>query len=353
MGNNSSTNVTIKFDQLDSSFFAGEVVSGTVTLDLHEQEIKVHKIFMTLEGKIGYATRRIMSNGKGGISFTTEYHHVPFFSAKTIFIRSYVGEKKLIYNRGQYSWPFQIQLTDYLPPTINNPSGYPRVQYCLKFVVVKPWHNRNIKHTEYLTIFPRVNLLQYPPCLLTSTFDNHSRQDILVKVILNKFGFVPGEMIAATLEITNPQRIVIKYIALSMIEYDQIATHIRRYSVFKVILPKIINLADEQIKEIFYLIVPTTPLVPSYQYSGGIKRTTNVNVRYSLKFKVKVKGLFTNFDISVPIILGTEPIPDTSQQQALDPTGHFISFDPGKGMFKDDSLPSYDLFFHVKENSHS
>jgi len=64
-----------------------------------------------------------------------------------------------------------------------------------------------------------------------------------------------------------------------------------------------------------------------------------------LSLKPKLKGSFTNFHIIVPIILGTEPKPDINQQQVLDPFGHLISFDLGKGMFKDDSISGYDLIF--------
>jgi hypothetical protein len=174
------------------------------------------------------------------------------------------------------------------------------------------------------------------------TFRNYNRQDIILKVVLNfKLGFVLGEMMVVTLKITNPKRILIKHIVLSMIEYNQIAFNTDRYSVFKLILTKSINLIDEEIKEVFYWIIFTASLPLSYQYSDSIERTANVNVQYSFKFKVKVKGLFTNFDI----ILGTEPKPGINQQQVLDPSGHFISFDLGKGMFKDDSISGYDLIF--------
>ncbi len=93
------------------------------------------------------------------------------------------------------------------------------------------------------------------------------------------------------------------------------------------------------------MIIPSVPLPPYYQYIGSTEGTTNVSVRYFLKFKVKVKDLFTNFDIIAPIILGTEPKPDTNQQQVSDSSGYFISFDSGKDIFKDDSPLSYVSLF--------
>jgi hypothetical protein len=56
------------------------------------------------------------------------YH---FFQQNFFFVRSHSGKKEFIYNRGQYSWQFQFHLTDYLPPTINDPHDYPHAQYRL------------------------------------------------------------------------------------------------------------------------------------------------------------------------------------------------------------------------------
>ncbi len=36
-----------------------------------------------------------------------------------------------------------------------------------------------MSYTEYLTVFPRVNLLENPSCLLKTTFRNYNRKDII------------------------------------------------------------------------------------------------------------------------------------------------------------------------------
>jgi len=35
-------------------------------------------------------------------------------------------------------------------------------------------------------------------------------------------------------------------------------------------------------------------------------------ISYILKFEVKVEGMFTDFEITVPIIVGTEPKPQSA-----------------------------------------
>ncbi|CAF1457235.1 unnamed protein product, partial [Adineta steineri] len=53
------------------------------------------------------------------------------------------------------------------------------------------------------------------------------------------------------------------------------------------------------------MTAPTTKLPPSYQFEGGINQKSSANVNYMLKFEVNVAGLFTDFEILVPIVLGT------------------------------------------------
>ena len=55
---------------------------------------------------------------------------------------------------------------------------------------------------------------------------------------------------------------------------------------------------------------------PSYNYlSQHAGAPVAVSVTYQLILDVKVRGLFTDFKISVPVLLGTEPTSDELQQQ--------------------------------------
>jgi hypothetical protein len=53
--------------------------------------------------------------------------------------------------------------------------------------------------------------------------------------------------------------------------------------------------------------------------------------------------MFTNFDVDIPITLGTEPNPNLNQQQTFNPLIVSYSLNPQESMFNDDvSAPSYD-----------
>ncbi|CAF3596009.1 unnamed protein product [Rotaria sp. Silwood1] len=343
MGNSNSSAIAINLDRNNLFYFSGEYVSGKVDLNIIEGKLEADEIYIALTGEIGYTTTRTVSTDRGRTSTRTEYHHVPFYSAKAIFARREPGQQELVYGQGQYSWSFQIPLTDYLPPTINQPQSYPHVRYYLQVVIDKPWYKPNTRETRYLTIFPRVNLLQYPQCLLSTIFGNQNRKDITLKGTLNKLGYVLGESIYMTLEIENPRRVLIQRIDLSMLQSYRIAQNSRGYTVFQTTLPNILNFKDHQIRETFSIIIPSVPIPPSYQFQGGIQRFALVNISYMLRFAVKVEGIFTNFDVNIPITLGTEPHPDLNQQQTFNPVIVSYFSKPEQSMFSDDDLPpNYD-----------
>ncbi|CAF1552424.1 unnamed protein product, partial [Adineta steineri] len=275
-------------------------------LNIMEGKLEANEINLTLIGEIGYTTTQTISSGKGRTSTQTKYHHIPFYSAKAIFVRPDLGQKELVYNQGNYSWPFQILLTEHLPPTLNQPQSYPHVRYYLQVMIEKTWYKPNKRETRYLTIFPRVNLLHNPQCLISTIFGNENRKDIKLKGTLNKLGFVPGELIVATLEIENRRNVLIQCINLSMTQLYDIGRNSRKIIIFDTVLPNIINLRNEFIRETFSILIPNIRLPPSYQFQGGLQASANVHIHYTIRFAIKVEGIFTNFDIDIPIILGTE-----------------------------------------------
>jgi hypothetical protein len=312
MGNSSSNTISINLEQNKLFYFTDEIVSGTVDVNIIDEKIAANEIYITLTGEIGSTTTQ---HGYGrGSSRVPENSELSFYSAKVIFAQREPEEEELIFNQGKYSWPFQFQLTDCLPPTISQPNSYPYIQYYLQFVIDKPWYKPNTRENRYIMVYPHVNLLQNFQCLLPTTFENHNRNEIKLKGTINKTGYVPGDAIQFTLEIENSQNVLIKNIDLSMIQSYQIGVDTRGDTLFITTLPNILNLKDQQIKETFSVLIPSERIPPSYQF----KRTTAfVNIYYFLKFEVKLGGILENFSVDIPITLGTEPEPDSNQHKYL------------------------------------
>ncbi|CAF2828670.1 unnamed protein product [Rotaria sp. Silwood2] len=313
MGSSNSVNITINLDRLNPLFYAGESISGTTTVNMKEGQVKIDEIFLVLKGETGYTTTHTVHDSNGSTSTVIDYHTISFFSEKQILESSRPGEKELVYHAGQHSWRFDIQLPAQLPPTINESHKYPHVRYYLKFVIDKPWYKRNINETLWLTVFPHINLLSSPECLRPSIFANHNRKHVTLKGNINKLGYVPGEMITGTLEIENPEKILLKQINLNLVQHYQIECNKGKEIIVETILPTIVNRKQENIVEKFSVLIPLAHMAPSYTFNGGFQHTTNVLVNYFLEFDVKAEGMFTNFDTSIPITIGTES--DTKPNQ--------------------------------------
>jgi hypothetical protein len=164
-----------------------------------------------------------------------------------------------------------------------------------------------------------LNLLPNPQYLLPITLQNENRKDITLKATLDKSGYVPGEIIHIKLEIENPEKVCVQSIGLSLLQSFRIQQNTRGYNIFQTTLPNIKDFQDGEIKENYSIKIPSTTLPPTYQFQGGVQKFAVVNISYLLRFAVEVEGIFTNFNVDVPITLGTEPAPDLNKQESLNP----------------------------------
>ncbi|CAF1313096.1 unnamed protein product [Rotaria sp. Silwood1] len=373
MGNKSSA-ITINLDRSNLFYFTGETISGTVGLSVTEGKVEADEVYIELTGEIGYTTTRTVHHHHGSGAnpsfghchthtphhaightndYTTteiDYHHVPFYTAKAVFSKLEPGQKAVVYTKGNYSWPFQIPLSTHLPPTMYEPQSYPHVKYYLQVVIDKPWYKPNTRERRYLTICPHVNLLQNPQCLQSTIFGNQNRKDIILKGTLNKTGYVPGELVHITIEIENPKRVLIKSIDFSMIQSSRIGEMSRDFNIFQTTLPNIMNTKDEHIKQSIPVKLPSMILPPSYQFQGGLQRAAFVTNQYMLKLVARVEGFFTNFDISIPIILGTEPNPDQNHEHMSNLSAGFYGSNLEQPMFTNHDLPpTYESVVQYKQ----
>ncbi len=156
--------ITINLDRDNLFYFTGETISGTVTLHIAGDKVDADEVLIKLSGEIGYTTNHTNSSRTRRRGKRRGYHHIPFYSPTITFARPELGQKELIFNQGQYSWPFQFLLPEHLPPTLNKPQIYPHVRYFLQVIIDKSWFTPNTTQVKYITIYPRVNLLKNPQC---------------------------------------------------------------------------------------------------------------------------------------------------------------------------------------------
>jgi len=105
-------------------------------------------------------------------------------------------------------------------------------------------------------------------------------------------------------------------------------------------LPDIREFNGRDFHQTFHLPVPAVQLAPTYTYMPQCcGRSLAVGFHYELKLEVKARGLFTDFSVSVPVIVGTEP---TSNQEPLVNTFFEASPPSAPAYDYDEPPPSYE-----------
>jgi hypothetical protein len=75
---------------------------------------------------------------------------------------------------------------------------------------------------------------------------------------------------------------------------------------------------------------------------GGFREKVSVHVDYFLEVKVHAEGMFTNFDVSVPMTIGTQCNKNTNQHHQNEATKpNSVSTNPDKPTNTEDPPPNY------------
>jgi hypothetical protein len=191
---------------------------------------------------------------------------------------------------------------------------YPYVKYYTRIVLDKPWYKPNAKHVYPLTIFPRVNLLHMPNSQRIVPFSYLNRKNVQLDGHLLRGGIIPSENLMIYINLKNPKRCHIKRIEVVLIQHHHVGHSHHEETIFRVDLPEIHGFNGKKFERTFNLIIPSLHLAPSYKFMAHFNRQTHsVIVKYELDLKVKSHGMLTDFEIKIPLTIGTEL--GTNQQQ--------------------------------------
>ena len=115
----------------------GDIVKGTVQLIVISDTLDVDRIDASLIGEIAYTTKQVQHvNGKRKTRVVHYRKKILLLTASLAIPEP--GKREIEYAKGQYSWPFQFQLPDYLPPTIGDRHTYPRISYYARALIDRP-----------------------------------------------------------------------------------------------------------------------------------------------------------------------------------------------------------------------
>lgn len=132
-----------------------------------------------------------------------------------------------------------------------------------------------------------------------------------VQGTIHRSGLMPGEQTTVSVEIDNCQKLFIKRVDVCLVQRYCVEQNRRRLELMRLTIPQLINVNDEHINTSFPITIPKG-IPPSYNFRGrGGRSLVHVNVFYDIKLEVKARGLFSDFDLQVPIIIGTHPENDS------------------------------------------
>jgi hypothetical protein len=185
-------------------------------------------------------------------------------------------------------------------------------------VLDKPWYKRNVKQVYPLTIFPRVNLYHVPGGEQPVAFSNKNRKKIRLEGYLIQVGVIPGGKLTIHIDIHNPKRTEIKNIEARLMQHRNIQKICYSEIIFQKDLPDLREFNATELQRTFDLVVPSVCLSPTYRYlSESHDPPIDISIHYELILDVEVRGFHTDFKVSVPVVLGTEPATNEQQQQQM------------------------------------
>jgi hypothetical protein len=163
-------------------------------------------------------------------------------------------------------------------------------------------------------VFPRVNILHTFDSREKIPFSYLNRKEVQLNGYLLRGSTIPNEKLSLYINLKNPKQSIIKRIEAVLIQHHQIAQSHHEEIIFRINLPELHEFNGTKFERTFDLVIPSLDLAPSYEFMAQFNRRAHpVVTRYELELKVKAHGVFTDFEVKLPVIIGTELRPDQQE----------------------------------------
>uniref|UniRef100_A0A1I7SAY8 Arrestin_C domain-containing protein n=1 Tax=Bursaphelenchus xylophilus TaxID=6326 RepID=A0A1I7SAY8_BURXY len=316
----------IILDNPNGWFYPGNFVSGTVILRTSEP-VKARAVEVIFQGKAKtswYVSESYRHEGKlhtENVLYSSEIMYVK--ESKCVWAPP-PGQKHLPV--GEMRFPFQFHIPPNAPPTFEGSFGF--IRYFIKAKIDRPWRIDN-RHQVGFTVLPHFDLNSLPysgyPLLRDSHQEigcccfKHGR--LMIRLIVQKSGFVPGELIPVRVEIQNHASKGVKKILTEVYQIQHFTAE--RCSNRVVYVPHIqqhANMLQKEHRQVvattqktfneprvgnwtFEDVLQLTPVVPSFNICQIIQ------VDYIIKVSVVTTSTFySTVAADVPMLVGSIPV---------------------------------------------
>ncbi|KAI5695943.1 hypothetical protein M8J75_005840 [Diaphorina citri] len=301
----------IEFDSPTSAYYAGQIVSGRVILNLHDKPKKVRAVIIHFKGeaKVEYSGQHRVRKDNGD----TENENVQFKASEDYYDFKYNlfggSEAEMEIPQGSHVYPFSSTL----PPTL--PSSFDGEHGCVRYKVTarldRPWKFDETVEAVFFVEPINQEVSKNFCCLWCQS------GPLQLSVSAPFSGFVPGQTIPITIDVENGSNIAV----------DDVVIELTKYTTWKATEPSSsekydkLDLVSEQLGGLVVnsskhwnhqLVVPVFPYV-------NLHNCHIIQQEFKLSVTAKVSGVHKDLVVKVPIVMGSVPIAELSSMKFQPP----------------------------------
>ncbi|KAH8311730.1 hypothetical protein KR044_007713 [Drosophila immigrans] len=306
------------------TYFAGQVVTGKVTLKL--DKVKLAKA-LTLNINGFAETHWSESRGTGKDRSSDTYRgREDYIASQTYLVGSNLSTEVSL-EPGVHVYNFACQIPATCPSSIEGHFG--RVRYLTKVSIVRPW-KFDQSYTRCFTVLKIMDLNYDSPLLRVPAHCESLKtyccwpctsDPLQLQLTLPQTGFVPGQICPVDMLVTNDSHIRVEQLQISLVMLVTYhATHLSRTAsknerivVTKLMGDPVPNHCKKQFK--YFLRLPATP--PTCFNLCRI-----IQIAYQVEVEAKVKGCHQNEIVKVPLTIGSVPLSEHMQMQPRELRGY-------------------------------
>ncbi|GFO36973.1 arrestin domain-containing protein 3 [Plakobranchus ocellatus] len=308
-------------------FYAGNAVTGHVTVELSEaMEMRGIKLSFKGKAKVHWTESETTGSGSNQQTRTVTYSAKEKYFNQDVLLHgiwSSQGSATTQLPQGLHTFPFQFFLPAGLPSSFEGEHG--RVRYAMTCKIDRPWKFDH-KTKRPFTVISILDLNSQPSYAQRVQGEKQKHLcclccksgPIVASFHLDRQGYVPGEAIILSAEISNgaSRKMDKSYVELKMITTFRATTKSRTQTkvVGRVSRPEIPG-HSEDVWSGEQLVIPPVP--PSFLLGCNI-----IDIRYVVQLNVDPSGPALDLEIPLEIIIGTIPLMSVvAQNPPMAPVG--------------------------------
>ncbi|XP_046744517.1 arrestin domain-containing protein 2-like [Diprion similis] len=291
----------VELDNPSKTYENGSVLSGKIYLDLDSPK-PVKGIKLTVFGEAEISWTQTTSALEAKDVYPAECDRETYIDDDENYILGKDGP--VVIPTGNHVYPFTYKLPEAIPASFDEELG--KIEYKVKVTIQRAWYLWNHRESVKFDVFVPLDLNTDHKAAEPARHEISKKfmgcsEPVDLSVSLPVRGYIPGQTIPITVDIKNGAEVEIKGVYFTLIKLytyhgptkprldEQVIGH------HDTQLPK--NGQQESSIQHF-LQIPEVP--PSYQRHSKL-----IDLEYLIRVEVRVDEMHKNFEIDVPIIIGS------------------------------------------------